>query len=60
VFEEAKKLLEDPGEYGRMSNAVNPYGDGNAAVRTVDAILHYCGIRSSRPRDFLSKVMAHE
>ena len=26
-----------------MANAVNPYGDGHAARRTVDALLHFFG-----------------
>jgi len=52
VFEEARILLSDRSEYNRMSQAVNPYGDGRAAVRTVDAILHHFGIRADRPCDF--------
>lgn len=31
-------LLVDPIEYAAMANAVNPYGDGNAAHRTVEAL----------------------
>jgi len=52
VFEEARLLLSDRSEYNRMSQAVNPYGDGKAAIRTVDAILHHFGIRADRPCDF--------
>lgn len=52
VFEEARLLLSDAAEYNRMSHAVNPYGDGKAAIRTVDAILHYFGKRADRPCDF--------
>lgn len=32
------ELLQDPDAYGRMANAVNPYGDGKACDRTVAAI----------------------
>lgn len=32
-----RTLLGDPGEYARMSNATNPYGDGTSAAR----ILHF-------------------
>lgn len=31
-------LLQDPDSYGRMANAVNPYGDGKACDRSVAAI----------------------
>lgn len=33
-----KQLLEDKTEYERMSNAINPYGDGNACRRIVDIL----------------------
>jgi UDP-N-acetylglucosamine 2-epimerase (non-hydrolysing) len=33
------KLLEDAGEYKRMSTAINPYGDGLAAMRITKALL---------------------
>jgi UDP-N-acetylglucosamine 2-epimerase (non-hydrolysing) len=34
----ASELLTSPVEYARMSGAVNPYGDGRAAERIVDAL----------------------
>lgn len=37
------ELLGDPVAYRRMANAVNPYGDGQAASRTVDALRHFFG-----------------
>ena len=33
------ELLSDEGEYARMSKASNPYGDGLASKRIVDAII---------------------
>ena len=42
-------LLDDTDTYRRMSEAVNPYGDGNASRRIVDAILYHFGITSCRP-----------
>ena len=39
VYNEAKKLIEDNKEYRRMSEAKNPYGDGFASRRIVDAII---------------------
>ena len=38
IVEEAEKLLNDRSVYAAMSNAVNPYGDGQAARRIVDII----------------------
>ena len=31
-------MLTDPSAYAAMANAINPYGDGNAADRTVLAV----------------------
>ena len=38
-----RALLHDDAAYDAMANAVNPYGDGRAAQRTVDALGHYFG-----------------
>jgi len=40
LVQEAKRLLDDPVEYGKMSKASNPYGDGHAAERIVEALLN--------------------
>lgn len=47
VYEETKKLLEDKKEYEKMSKASNPYGDGYASVKIVDAIIERFGIIES-------------
>ena len=39
IYEETKKLLKDKNEYEKMSMASNPYGDGKASKRIVDAII---------------------
>lgn len=52
VFEGARKLLTDRIAYVRMSQAANPYGDGRASERIVQAILHHFGRRSDRPDKF--------
>ena len=39
IVTEAARLLDDPAEYARMAGAVNPYGDGHAAERIVQALL---------------------
>ena len=39
IYEETKKLLTNKSEYDKMSKASNPYGDGHASERIVDAII---------------------
>lgn len=39
IYNETKKLLTDSKEYEKMSHASNPYGDGPASKRIVDAII---------------------
>ena len=41
IIREANKLLQDENSYNRMSKAINPYGDGIASKRIVNAILKY-------------------
>ena len=38
ILENARKILTDEEFANNMKNAVNPYGDGTAAIKTVDAI----------------------
>lgn len=52
VYERARTLLTDQETYNRMSGAVNPYGDGKASQRIVDAILYHFGVKSERPDPF--------
>lgn len=54
VYQETRQLLVDRSEYERMSNAVNPYGDGKAAQRIVQAILHRYGLCEKQPEYFIS------
>ena len=39
IVQEADHLLSDPVAHSRMARAANPYGDGHAAERIVDALL---------------------
>jgi UDP-N-acetylglucosamine 2-epimerase (non-hydrolysing) len=39
IVKETRRLLDDPEAYRRMAQAVNPYGDGHAARRIVEALL---------------------
>lgn len=40
ILSEAGRLLDDPSAYAEMARAGNPYGDGHAAERIVEALLH--------------------
>ena len=52
VYAETKRLLTDQAAYDAMSNAVNPYGDGKASQRIVQAILHDFAGEEGLPDDF--------
>lgn len=52
VYAETKRLLTDQAAYDAMSNAVNPYGDGKASQRIVQAILHVFAGEEAVPDDF--------
>ena len=41
IVSEATRLLDDPAEYAKMAKAANPFGDGHAAERIVEAIQDY-------------------
>jgi UDP-N-acetylglucosamine 2-epimerase (non-hydrolysing) len=41
IVREANRLLDDPAAYSAMARAVNPFGDGQAAGRIVNALLKY-------------------
>ncbi len=41
IIAEAEALISDPNEYKKMSEATNPYGDGHASERIIDAIKSY-------------------
>ena len=38
IYRSFTELITDPDEYNRMSNAVNPYGDGYACERIADIL----------------------
>jgi UDP-N-acetylglucosamine 2-epimerase (non-hydrolysing) len=41
IVSAARQLLDNPLEHEKMSRAVNPYGDGHASERIVQAILNF-------------------
>ena len=55
VYNEAKTLLTNKEEYGRMAESVNPYGDGKASARIIQAILYHYGLAENRPDVFIGK-----
>ena len=52
VFNETKLLLTDKREYDKMAQAANPYGDGNAATRIIDALLWHYHFTDNPPEEF--------
>ncbi len=46
------KLLHDQAIYDEMSHARNPYGDGEASRRIVEAIKYHFGLQDHRPEEF--------
>ncbi|MHC5560408.1 non-hydrolyzing UDP-N-acetylglucosamine 2-epimerase [Kocuria sp. U4B] len=53
IVTEVDTLLNDPAAYAAMANAVNPYGDGKAAARTLAALEAMFGL-GERAADFAS------
>jgi UDP-N-acetylglucosamine 2-epimerase (non-hydrolysing) len=49
IAQHCLRLLEDDDAYVAMANAVNPYGDGNAAERSVAAIAEMFGVGARLP-----------
>ena len=54
VYEETMRLLTEPTAYTHMAEAVNPYGDGEAARRIIEAILYHAGLTQTPPEPFRS------
>ncbi|QKS72758.1 UDP-N-acetylglucosamine 2-epimerase (non-hydrolyzing) [Paenalkalicoccus suaedae] len=52
IYSLAKELLTDEAAFEAMSKASNPYGDGRASERIVEAIKYFYGLRDDRPESF--------
>ncbi|MBO1031874.1 UDP-N-acetylglucosamine 2-epimerase (non-hydrolyzing) [Tessaracoccus sp. SD287] len=52
IVEEASHLMSDTNAYQAMAQVANPYGDGNAAERSVAAMEHLLGVGERLP-DFV-------
>lgn len=49
----ASSLIENENEYNKMAKAVNPYGDGQASYRIVQAILYKFNLTDVKVSDFI-------
>lgn len=58
ILSTALQLLNSPPTYEAMAQAINPYGDGNAAVRIVQAISAY--LASSDSPNFATDIVPGE
>ncbi|MGG3791584.1 UDP-N-acetylglucosamine 2-epimerase (non-hydrolyzing) [Geobacillus thermodenitrificans] len=54
IYQMASELLTNRNEYEAMAKASNPYGDGQASKRIVEAILYYFGYTDQPPTPFYS------
>lgn len=52
VKKEMEELLDNDAEYQRMTQAKNPYGDGKASERILDAIAYYFGVTDKKSIEF--------
>ncbi|AOM81574.1 non-hydrolyzing UDP-N-acetylglucosamine 2-epimerase [Salisediminibacterium beveridgei] len=52
IYRDAALLLNNDEAYKAMSRASNPYGDGQASGRIVEAIRYYYGLRDDRVTSF--------
>lgn len=52
IFNLAKELITDENKYQEMSRAINPYGDGLASKRIVQALKYYFKVSTEKPEEF--------
>jgi UDP-N-acetylglucosamine 2-epimerase (non-hydrolysing) len=53
VLKQARLLLDDQSAYNAMAGAVNPYGDGQAARRIVQALCYKFNKGNNPPEEFI-------
>src|SRR5438309_2561471 len=51
IVDWVRRLLHDRHAYGEMAQAVNPFGDGRAAERSIAAVRHFFG-GDTKPEEF--------
>lgn len=54
VLRETNRLLDDVAHYKKMAEAANPYGDGQACARIVNAVLRKNGFDVQKLSEFLT------
>lgn len=54
ILEEAARLLTDAGAYQAMAHAHNPFGDGRAAERIIQALRYYFRRSDHPPKEFVA------
>lgn len=59
IIREASELLDDPQAYEAMAHAVNPYGDGHASRRIVEALLYAAGKKATPPEQWQGEEYRH-
>lgn len=52
IVKTVTELFTNDAAYAEMKHAVNPYGDGKACARIIDAIRYYFGLAPERPVDW--------
>lgn len=57
IYQTAQALLDDQAAYDAMAKSVNPYGDGRACDRIVQAVRYFLGLREGRPEDSFEPVL---
>lgn len=55
IYQTTKKLLTNQDAYNLMAKAVNPYGDGKASRRIIEALHHFWGWSKERPQPFVPR-----
>jgi UDP-N-acetylglucosamine 2-epimerase (non-hydrolysing) len=52
IVNNTSEIIKNDDIYKEMSNAINPYGDGNASERIIDSLMYYFGYKMERPKEF--------
>lgn len=52
IVDTVSELFNDESAYSEMERAVNPYGDGQACSRIINALRYYFGMIDKRPEDW--------
>lgn len=53
IYKITNEIINNKEIYNKMAEAKNPFGDGNASERIVNAILYYFKLIEKRPDDFI-------